>query len=133
VFESSSILFVASLSEFDQLLYEDDTVNRMMEGISLFDEIVNSKLFKDTPIFLFLNKIDVFTQKMDKKNLSELFPEYVGGNDVEAGVQFIKKKYLSKIENQERLRVYVTNAMDDGSVLEAFVNAEEFLMNLETK
>jgi hypothetical protein len=132
VFESSSILFVASLSEFDQLLKDED-VNRMMEGITLFDEIVNSKRFKETPIFLFFNKIDVFTRKMEKKNLSELFPEYEGGNDVEAGVQFIKKKYLSKIENKERLRVYVTNAMDDGSVLEAFVNAEEFLMNLETK
>jgi hypothetical protein len=132
VFESSSILFVASLSEFDQLLKDED-VNRMMEGITLFDEIVNSKRFKETPIFLFFNKIDVFTRKMEKKNLSELFPEYEGGNDVESGVQFIKQKYLSKIENKERLRVYVTNAMDDGSVLEAFVNAEEFLMNLETK
>ena len=39
-----------------QVLFEDETQNRMDEAISLFDQIVNSKWFKQTAMILFLNK-----------------------------------------------------------------------------
>jgi guanine nucleotide-binding protein G(i) subunit alpha len=120
------MIFVASLSEFD---HDDSDTNRMIWSITYFSEISNG-YFKDKPIFLFLNKVDIFKRKMAKKDLTCLFPEYKGGNDVEAGIDFIKMEYLSKIlDNPDRVRVYVTNAMDDSSVLEAFTDAQEFYVN----
>lgn len=38
-----AVVFVASLSEYDQVLYEDHGVNRMVEAMELFSEIANSK------------------------------------------------------------------------------------------
>jgi len=39
-----------------QVLFEDETQNRMEEALQLFDQIVNSKWFKATAMILFLNK-----------------------------------------------------------------------------
>jgi hypothetical protein len=39
----TAVIFVASLSEYDQVLYEDHTVNRMDEAVTLFADIANSK------------------------------------------------------------------------------------------
>merc|ERR1719198_1168653 len=42
----NAVVFVASLSEFDQMLFEDNNMNRIDEAVSLFKQIVNSKWFK---------------------------------------------------------------------------------------
>ncbi|KAL3915040.1 MAG: hypothetical protein SGPRY_007397, partial [Prymnesium sp.] len=39
-----------------QVLFEDDTQNRVEESLSLFDQIVNSKWFNSAAMILFLNK-----------------------------------------------------------------------------
>ena len=74
----NSVLFCASLSAYDQKLREDDTQNRMKEAILLFDEICNSPWFRDTKFILFLNKIDLFREKIEKVPLSVCFTEFNG-------------------------------------------------------
>jgi hypothetical protein len=59
----TAIIFVGAISEYDQVLYEDKTQNRLVEAIELFDEICNSKWFVETSIILFLNKRDLFEEK----------------------------------------------------------------------
>lgn len=61
-----AVVFVAALSEFDQVLYEDETQNRMCEALDLFKQICNSKWFADTSMILFLNKKDLFEAKLAK-------------------------------------------------------------------
>merc|ERR1712019_325280 len=56
------VLFVAAISEYDQVLYEDERTNRMAETLRLFDEICNSKWFTDTSLILFLDKRDLFEE-----------------------------------------------------------------------
>lgn len=56
----TAILFIASLSEFDQVLREDDTKNRMIESLNLFEGMINLPWFKNVPVLLFLNKEDLF-------------------------------------------------------------------------
>merc|ERR1711988_1230494 len=36
----NAVIFVAALSEYDQVLYEDESMNRMDEALSLFDQIL---------------------------------------------------------------------------------------------
>lgn len=45
----------------------------------LFDSICNNKFFIDTSIILFLNKKDLFGEKIKKSPLTICFPEYGGG------------------------------------------------------
>ncbi len=66
------------MSEYDLKLYEDESVNRMAESLKLFDDICNSKWFVETSIILFLNKSDIFREKIKKVDLSVCFPAYKG-------------------------------------------------------
>jgi hypothetical protein len=74
----TAVIFCVALSEYDQVLREDETQNRMHESLMLFDQIVNSYWFRNTTFILFLNKIDLFKQKIEKVDLKVCFPNYIG-------------------------------------------------------
>ncbi|CAO2610483.1 Guanine nucleotide-binding protein G(o) subunit alpha [Lemmus lemmus] len=74
----TAIIFCVALSGYDQVLHEDETTNRMHESLMLFDSICNNKFFIDTSIILFLNKKDLFGEKIKKSPLTICFPEYPG-------------------------------------------------------
>jgi hypothetical protein len=95
----TSILFIASLSEYDQTLFEDEKTNRMQESLDVFAGIINSNFFSSTPIILFLNKRDILSLKVSQGTLpSVIFPEYSGGNDHSKAASFIEQKYLEQIK-----------------------------------
>ena len=52
--------------------------NRMHESMKLFDSICNNKWFTDTSIILFLNKKDLFEEKIKRSSLTICYPEYTG-------------------------------------------------------
>jgi len=89
----TAIIFVASLSEYDQELMEHKGKNRMHESLQLFEGILSLPWFKKTPVILFLNKRDIFEDKLKHSDLSRYFPSYNGGDDVEKAMQFIKVLY----------------------------------------
>jgi hypothetical protein len=79
------VIFVVSLAEYDQVLSEDPTVNRLHESLSLFETLINGPLFAEPqpPLFipppcimLLLNKRDVFVEKLARTPLSVCFPLY---------------------------------------------------------
>jgi len=114
----NAVVFVAAVSEYDQVLFEDETQNRMEEALQLFDQIVNSKWFKATAMILFLNKKDLFEMKMAKKPLSKYFPEYDGGDDnFKNACQFWEKKFKAKSKVPDKsIFSHVTCATDTGNV-----------------
>ena len=78
--DSTAVIFVASLTEYDMVLAEDPSMNRMKESIRVFGQIVNNRFLKGSAIILFLNKSDLMATKL-KKELSPLticFPYYKG-------------------------------------------------------
>ena len=54
----------------------------MMESMKLFDSICNNKWFTDTSIILFLNKKDLFEEKIKKSPLAICFPEFTGKQEI---------------------------------------------------
>lgn len=70
-------------------------MNRMIESMKLFDSICNSKWFVDTSIILFLNKKDLFEEKIRRSPLNSCFPEYTGKDLV------LKYKYTANIFNMK--------------------------------
>lgn len=96
---------------------EDDTQNRMHESLILFDQIVNSFWFKSTTFILFLNKIDLFKQKVEKVDLKIAFPNYTGkfnyhninsylnegGFDFEAASNYIKQRFMETNQQQSHI------------------------------
>jgi len=74
----TAIIFCVALSGYDLVLAEDEEMNRMIESMKLFDSICNNKWFVETSIILFLNKKDLFEEKIAKSPLTICFPEYTG-------------------------------------------------------
>eukprot|EP00732_Lithocolla_globosa_P005834 Lithocolla_globosa_v1_NODE_6329_length_1103_cov_7.305344.p1 type:complete len:345 gc:universal NODE_6329_length_1103_cov_7.305344:1041-7(-) len=97
-----SVLFVTSLSEYNQTLREDENTNRTTESIKLFKETINNEHFKNTPVMLFLNKKDLFEEKLSKYPLSDLFSEFGGGHDYKEACDFMTKRYMEQNQNRER-------------------------------
>ncbi|KAF8170297.1 guanine nucleotide binding protein, alpha subunit [Mycena galopus ATCC 62051] len=93
--DMDAIIFLAPLSCFDQVLAEDETVNRLEDSILLWKTIVSSPLLKNTSLILFLNKCDILKAKLDS---GQQFNEYVVSygdrpNTFEHCSQYMKKKF----------------------------------------
>lgn len=68
----------------------------MHESLTLFDSICNNKFFVDTSIILFLNKKDLFAEKIVKSPLSICFPEYTGTRAIHTCKKFTDIKNAQK-------------------------------------
>lgn len=109
----SSVIFVTSLADYDQSLREDVDENRTKESIKLFKNTINSDVFFKIPIILFLNKVDLFQEKIKVSPLTTAFPDYQGGNDEQTALDYIVKQYTDQNENNERtVYHHVTHATD---------------------
>lgn len=91
----TAIIFCVALSDYDLNLYEDDKINRMKESLELFESICNNKWFLDTSIILFLNKRDIFEEKLKRSPLTIAFPEYRGSQCYGEASAYIRHKFES--------------------------------------
>jgi len=126
----SAIIFCVSLSEFDQVLREDDSQNRMKESLLLFQEICNSHWFRSTTFIIFFNKIDLFKEKIKTKDLSVCFPGYTGGAEWEPATQFIKARFLEVRQQSQTQQVFVhfTCAIDTANIQLIFTDIKETIL-----
>ncbi|KAL0482789.1 guanine nucleotide-binding protein G(o) subunit alpha [Acrasis kona] len=112
-----ALIFVISLSEFDQLCYEDDVTPRMIESLDLFEETINTETFCQTPVIVFFNKVDIFEEKLKTKSIKTVFPEYEGGGGVEESTEYIKNKFLSRNKHDPgRIYTRCTTATNSDAV-----------------
>lgn len=124
----TAIIFCVALSEYDLNLYEDERINRMQESLRLFEKICTNKLFDDTCIILFLNKRDLFKEKICRSPLTRAFPEYRGSHDFYEASHYIKNKFLAIGKNQishgKEIYAHFTCATDNSNM--------EFVFNAVT-
>ncbi|KAL6399414.1 guanine nucleotide-binding protein alpha-3 subunit [Ilyonectria robusta] len=89
----TSIVFVVDLDSYDETVLdetlEETSQTIMMESLVLFEAVVNSPSFSRTSIILLLNNTAEFEQKLAKDPLSNYFPEYSGGNDVNGAAKYL--------------------------------------------
>lgn len=125
----TAVLFVAAISEYDQVLYEDENTNRIMEALNLFEEICNSRWFHDTSMILFLNKRDLFAEKIQKVPLTVCFPEYEGKNNYDEASEFLRALFEGKNHNHEKvIYSHVTCATDTDNVATVFNAVKDIII-----
>ncbi|XP_047387713.1 guanine nucleotide-binding protein subunit alpha-15 isoform X1 [Sciurus carolinensis] len=71
-----ALIYLASLSEYDQCLEENSRENRMKESLALFGTILELPWFRSTSVILFLNKTDVLEEKIPSSHLDTYFPSF---------------------------------------------------------
>ena len=125
----AGLLFVAAISEYDQRLWEDETVSRVDEAVNLFEEVSNSPWFKESAIVLFLNKKDLLLQKMKTTPLSRLYPEYTGGDEPEKAFEFFTKKFQGAFHDPtKQVYTHVTCATDRNNIELVFKSVKDSIL-----
>jgi guanine nucleotide-binding protein G(o) subunit alpha len=114
----NAIIFCVAISEYDQVLREDETTNRMQDSLKLFDSICNNTWFEDTCIILFLNKKDLFEEKILRSSLTTCFPEYIGEQEYGKAAAYIQDQFESKKKESTSNEIYchMTCATDTRNV-----------------
>mmetsp|Transcript_22793 Transcript_22793/g.53822 ORF Transcript_22793/g.53822 Transcript_22793/m.53822 type:complete len:406 (+) Transcript_22793:354-1571(+) len=99
-----AVIFVAALSEFDQNLAESKRTNRMVEALELFRTVCNNRAFANTSVLLFLNKKDIFEEKLQYSDIAaqKPFADYDGPpNDLNNGIIYFIEKFKDCLINDE--------------------------------
>jgi hypothetical protein len=118
----TAVIFVSALSGYDMKLFEDQDTNRIHESLTLFDAICNNKFFMNTAMILFMNKVDLFGQKIPRIPLKNYFPKYTGPeSNPDMAKKFILKMFLELNKNPNKMIYsHFTNATDTGNIRHVF-------------
>ncbi|KAI9533898.1 hypothetical protein NQZ68_018266 [Dissostichus eleginoides] len=115
-----AVLFVVSLSGYDMTLVEDPSVNRLQESLKLFSSICNNVFFRSTSMILFMNKIDLFQDKIlhSERHLRLYLPQFKGADcDVDSAARFIAATFVSLNATPSKLIYHhFTTATDTSNI-----------------
>lgn len=132
-FESvTSILFLVSSSEYDQVLMEDRQTNRLCESLNIFETIVNNRVFNNVSIILFLNKTDLLEEKVKNVPLKDYFPDYDGPEHSLPDVQaFMVECFRAKRRDstQKPLYHHFTTAINTENIRLVFRDVKDTILH----
>lgn len=104
----------------------------MHEALMLFESIANSKYFEKSALILFLNKIDLFREKLatGMSPISRYFPDYTGRpNDVVASQEFFADKFRGLVRHQHKeVYVHYTNATDTDLLKKTMASVQDMIV-----
>uniref|UniRef100_A0A4W5M8S9 Guanine nucleotide binding protein (G protein), alpha 13b n=1 Tax=Hucho hucho TaxID=62062 RepID=A0A4W5M8S9_9TELE len=132
----TSILFLVSSSEYDQVLMEDRQTNRLRESLNIFETIVNNRVFLTVSIILFLNKTDLLEEKVSNISLKKYFPEYTGPDHSLPDVQkFLVDCFRGKRRDatQKPLYHHFTTAINTENIRLVFRDVKDTILHENLK
>ncbi|CAH1126932.1 unnamed protein product [Ceutorhynchus assimilis] len=131
----TSIIFLVSLSEYDQILFESENENRMEESKALFKTIITYPWFQNSSIILFLNKKDLLEEKIMTSHLIDYFPDFEGQKqDHIAAREYMLKMYLKENPDPERACYsHFTTATDTENIKLVFCAVKDTIMQSALK
>ncbi|XP_032359146.1 guanine nucleotide-binding protein subunit alpha-13 [Etheostoma spectabile] len=128
----TSILFLVSSSEYDQVLMEDRQTNRLRESLDIFETIVNNRVFVNVSIILFLNKTDLLEEKVKSVPLKDYFAEYTGQEHNLPDVQaFMVECFRDKRRDatQKQLYHHFTTAINTENIRLVFRDVKDTILH----
>ncbi|XP_076880619.1 guanine nucleotide-binding protein subunit alpha-14-like [Brachyhypopomus gauderio] len=130
----TSLIYLASLSEYDQVLEENSKDNRMQESLTLFYTTIHSPWFTNASIILFLNKMDILAEKIKTSDLQAYFASFRGKRrDADAAKDFIRELYKSQAVNLDRkesksIYSHFTCATDTNNIRSVFGDVKDTVL-----
>ena len=106
---------------------EDGSTNRMKESINLFGQMCDHPSFTETNMILFLNKKDLFADKLKLRPLTVCFPEYSGPNRYKEASMFVWERF-EDVKGEKTLFSHVTCATDTENLKVVFVAVTDMLV-----
>ena len=110
----NAILFTVDIASYDQMLFEDETANRIQEALTLFESIVNSNSFPKRTFALVFTKYDRLAAKLKTNPLKNYCPDFEGGDDLEQATAYLTERFVSLNNRDDKtIAVYYTSIVDD--------------------
>jgi len=136
--DAKAILFICNLAGYNQVLFEDTTKNRLIESLEVFQKIVTNGAFEDTPIFVFLNKKDIFEKMIKERPLNEvidhdktkLFADYGGGTEVQAGIAYVEQLFRARVPVGKEVNFEPVSARVKSDIRNAFSSVKKTLYDM---
>ncbi|GLH08569.1 hypothetical protein R5R35_013635 [Gryllus longicercus] len=131
----TSIIFLVALSEYDQILFESESENRMEESKALFKTIITYPWFQHASVILFLNKKDLLEEKIMYSHLVDYFPEYEGPQrDAIAAREFILRMFVELNPDSEKIIYsHFTCATDTENIRFVFAAVKDTILQSNLK
>ena len=101
-----ALYFFVAMSDYCEYCHHDRTKPALIFALERFEDIVNSKWFKEWEIILFLNKVDVFKERIESGiSLSICFGEMWQGPDYpdykyNENMSIVVNRLVTKYENE---------------------------------
>ena len=129
----SAILFIVNLAGYNAVLFEDNNKNRMLEELELFQQVTNNPLFAATPIFLFLNKKDLFETAIQDFPMSTYFPDYLGGNNLSLALEYVENQFKQRLPDKKTVHIASVSARWKRDIKSAFEDVKAQLYDSNRK
>lgn len=101
----TSVIFLAALSEYTHLGEEREVGNALVESQMLLSAVMRTPFLFKASFILFLNKSDIFEERIQRFNLSDYFPSYTGpACDADAAYEFLEAFFLNCVP-EERVQL----------------------------
>ena len=115
-------------------MFEDQEKNSMSDQLELFDKICNEDVFSKTSMILFLNKKDLFAEKLADNREITICPDFAayGGaaDSFEETSAFIKAVFTSKNAQPDDKNIFthLTCATDQNNVSKVFNDVQHIII-----
>eukprot|EP01084_Bolivina_argentea_P288640 495461_1 len=151
----SCVIFISALNHYCDVLWEAESKNGMHESIELFTQLYNTKWLRKSEMILWLNKNDLFRQKLKSQiSLSVCFDSDVGWNGkqwngpnykpivddpiadkkhfencYEAAIKFINDIFISVNQFQNRvIFCHVASAVEQNDVVKIWWDIQNIII-----
>ena len=98
----------------------------------LFESISNSKYFEKAALILFLNKMDLFREKISsgQSPIERHFPDFTGPpNDVRAAQEYFASKFRNLVrEPTKEVYIHYTNATDTDLLKKTMESVQDMIV-----
>jgi len=135
------VIFLVAIDEYDSYFHveneDGETVarrNRLQESIDVFRDIQLNRWMPHTTFILFLNKTDVFEDKIRYSNIVDHFPDYRGfPRNERDGKNFIHQKFNDLRANGRYIYAHYTQATDEENIRVVFDGVRDSVLQMNLR
>ncbi|KAF9530040.1 guanine nucleotide binding protein, alpha subunit [Crepidotus variabilis] len=113
----NAVIFMAPMSGFNQVLAEDESINRLTDSLRIWQAICSNKLLADVEFILFLNKLDILETKLSSGiQFSSFVTSYTGKNETKPVAKYLLEVFVSLHQQyspkKRKIHPHLTCAVD---------------------
>ena len=106
----------------------------MLESLQVFESLLNHNSLKYVPVFLLLNKADMFERTIIRHSISSYFGDYTGDADYFKACRFFADRFAALDHRPPgKLHCYVTNSLETVEFQNAWRQIQEKMVHITLK